>query len=98
MRVLHLDILVAHERPGGEEGSVECQRASEVVDGFFVLRFQAVVVSDHAACFGPELVGCAGEVREEGEFGPCGHDVEDVGVVVESVDPVRGALEDGGED
>ena len=63
-----------------------------------MLGFQAVVVSDHAACFWPKFVGCAGEVCKKGQLGPCGHDVEDVGVMVESVDSVRRALKDVGED
>jgi len=98
VRVLHLDVLVAHERPGGEEGAVEGEGAAEVHDGFFVLRFEAVVVADHAACFGAEFVGCGGELGEEGEFGAGGHDVEDVGVVVEGVDAVRVVVHEGGED
>ena len=66
VRVLHLRVLVAHERPGGEEGAVEGQRASEVHDGFFVLGFERVVVADDAAGFGAEFVGAGGELREEG--------------------------------
>ncbi len=48
-----------------------------------MLGFQGVVVSNHAAGFGTEFVGAAGELSEEGEFGSVGLDVEDVGVVVE---------------
>ena len=37
-------------------------------------------------------------MREEGEFGAVGHDVEDVGVVVHAVEAVRVFVEEGGED
>lgn len=51
--------------------------------------FEGVVVADHAAGFRTEFVGGRGELGEEGEFGPVGHDVEDVRIVVEGVDAVR---------
>lgn len=82
MRVLELDVLVSHECPGREAGAVECQGAAEVVYCFFVLGEEGVVVPNHDAGFGAELVGSGTEVREEGEFGAQSHDVEDVGVVV----------------
>lgn len=53
-----------------------------------MLAFERVVVSNYAAGFGPEFVGCGGELGEEGQFGAVGHYVEDVGVVVEAVDAV----------
>ena len=37
MRVLHLDVLVAHERPGGEVRPVELSGAPEILDGLLVL-------------------------------------------------------------
>ena len=78
--------------------AIEGEGAAEIHDGFFVLRFEAVVVSDDAASFGAEFVGLGGELGEEGEFGPGRHDVEDVGVVVEGVEAVRRRVDDGGED
>lgn len=63
-----------------------------------MLGFHAVVVADYAAGFGPELVGCGGELGEKGEFGTVEHDVEDVGVVVEGVEAVGVGVDDGGED
>ncbi len=98
VRVLHLDVFVAHEGPGGEEGAVQGQGAPEVHDGFFVLGFEGVVVADDAAGFGAEFVGGCGELGEEGEFGPGGHDVQHVGVVVQGVEAVRGGVDEGGED
>ena len=98
VRVFHLDVLVAHERPGGEEVAVEGEGAPEVLDRFLVLGFERVVVADDAAGFGAEFVGCGGELGDEGEFGAGGHDIEDVGVVVEGVDAVRVGVEDVGED
>lgn len=84
--VLELDVLVAHEGPGGEAGAVQGQGAAEVVYGFFVLGEQRVVVADDDAGFGAEFVGGGAEMGEEGEFGAQSHDVEDVGVVVEGVE------------
>lgn len=98
VRVLHLDVFVAHEGPGGEEGAVQREGAPEVHDGFFVLGFEGVVVADDAAGFRAEFVGGCGELGEEGEFGAGAHDVQDVGVVVEGVEAVGGGLDDGGED
>lgn len=88
MRILELDVLVSHQGPCGEASAVECQGAAEVVYGFFVLREQRVVVPDDDAGFRAELVGGGAEVRKEGELGAQGHDVEDVGVVVEGVEAV----------
>ena len=62
-----------------------------------MLREEGVVVPDDDAGFGAELVGCGAEVREEGEFGAEGHDVEDVGVVVEGVEAVGVQGEEAGE-
>lgn len=98
VRVLDLDVLVAHERPGGQKGPVEGQCAPEVHDRFFVLGFQAVVVADDAACFRAELVRRGGELREEGEPRPVRHDVQHVGVVVQGVEAVRVPLDEEGED
>ena len=98
MGILHLDVLVAHESPGGEKVAVERESAAEVVDCFFVLGFQRVVVADDAAGFGAEFVGCSGELGKEGEFGTGGHDVENIGVVVERIDAVRISVNNGGED
>lgn len=89
---------MAHERPGGEEVTIERQRTAEVVDGFFVFGFQRVVVSDDAAGFRAELVRGGGELGEEGEFGAGTHDEEEVGVVVEGVDAVRVGVDDCGEE
>ena len=58
-----------------------------------MLAFEGIVVSDYAAGFGPEFVGCGGELGEEGQFGAVGHYVEDIGVVVERVDAVRVGLD-----
>ena len=96
--VFHLDVLVAHECPGGEEVTVEREGASEVLDRFLVLGFERVVVADDAAGFGAELVGRGSELGNEGELGASGHDVEDVGVVVEGVDAVGIRVEDVRED
>ena len=68
MRVLHLNILMAHKSPGGEEIAVQGQRTPEIHDCFFVLGFERVVVADDAACFGTELVGGGGQLGEKGEL------------------------------
>ena len=88
MRVFHLDVFVTHEGPGRKIVPIEGECAPEIHYGFFVLGFQRVVISDYAACFGPEFVGSGGDLGEEGEFGAGGHYVEDVGVGVEGVDAV----------
>ena len=45
VRVLHLDILVTHERPGGEVCPIELRSTSEVSNGLFVFCSQRVVVT-----------------------------------------------------
>jgi hypothetical protein len=45
VRVLHLNILVAHERPGGEVRPIELRSTPEVSNGFFVFCSQRVVVT-----------------------------------------------------
>jgi hypothetical protein len=45
MRVLHLDILVTHERPGGEVRPIELRSTPEVSNGLFVFCSQRVVVT-----------------------------------------------------
>ena len=95
MRVLQLDVLVAEERPGGEEGAVEGQRAPEVEGRFFVLRGEGVVVADDAVGFGPEGVDGCGEVGEEGEGRGLVAHVQDVRVDVEGVEAVGGEGQDG---
>lgn len=98
MGVLHLNVLVSHECPCTEEAAVEGEGSAEVHDGFFVLAFEAVVVADDAAGFWAELVSSGGELGDEAEFGTALHDVEDVGVVVETVEAVRVGFEEGVED
>jgi len=45
VRVLHLDILVTHERPGREVRPVELRSTPEVSNGLFVFCSQRVVVT-----------------------------------------------------
>jgi hypothetical protein len=45
VRVLHLDILVTHERPGGEVCPIELRSTPEVSNGLFVFCSQRVVVT-----------------------------------------------------
>jgi hypothetical protein len=45
VRVLHLDILVTHERPGGEVRPIELRGTPEVSNGLFVFCSQRVVVT-----------------------------------------------------
>lgn len=89
---------MAHKGPSGEEVAIESQRAAEIVDCFFVLGFEGVVVADDAAGFGAKFVGGSGELGEEGEFGAGPHDEEEVGVVVEGVDAVGVVVDDCGEE
>ena len=67
--VFHLNVLVAHQSPGGEEVAIKGEGAAKVVDRFFVLGFQRVVVAYDTTGFGAEFVGGGGELGEEGEFG-----------------------------
>ena len=60
-----------------------------------MLGFERVVVADDATGFGAEFVGRGGELGKEGEFWAGGHDVKDVGVVVERVDAVGVGVDDG---
>jgi hypothetical protein len=45
VRVLHLDILVTHERPGGKVRPIELRSTPEVSNGLFVFCSQRVVVT-----------------------------------------------------
>jgi hypothetical protein len=45
VRVLHLDIFVTHERPGGEVRPIELRSTPEVSNGLFVFCSQRVVVT-----------------------------------------------------
>lgn len=45
VRVLHLDILVTHERPGGEVRPIELCSTPEVSNGLFMFCSQRVVVT-----------------------------------------------------
>lgn len=46
MRVLHLNIFMAHQCPGGKVGPIQFCRSPEVLDGFLVFLPQRVVVTD----------------------------------------------------
>src|SRR5258707_3371155 len=45
VRVLHLDIFVTHERPGGEVRPIELRSTPEISNGLFVFCSQRVVVT-----------------------------------------------------
>jgi hypothetical protein len=59
--VLHLDILVTHERPGGEVRPIELRSTPEVSNGLFVFCSQRVVVTLFPTSVGVNL----SETREE---------------------------------
>ena len=63
VRVLHLDILVTHERPGGEVRPIELRSTPEVSNGLLVFRSQRVVVT--YTCTRVPLMSIP--VRREGE-------------------------------
>jgi hypothetical protein len=64
VRVLHLDILVTHERPGGEVRPIELRSTLEVSNGLFVFCSQRVVVT--YTC--PRVPLMFILVRREGKF------------------------------
>jgi hypothetical protein len=64
VRVLHLDILVTHERPGGEVRPIELRSTLEVSNGLFMFCSQRVVVT--YTC--PRLPRMSILVRREGKF------------------------------
>ncbi len=45
MRILHLDILVTHEGPRRQVGTIELSCTSEVLDGLLMLSAQGVIIS-----------------------------------------------------
>ncbi len=58
VRVLHLDILVAHQRPGGEVRPIELRSTPEVSNGLFMFCSQRVVVT---YCISRTFVGICSE-------------------------------------
>ena len=95
MRVFELDVLVAEERPGSEEGAVEGEGAAEVEGRFFVLRREGVVVTDDAVGFRAEGINGSGKIGKKGEGGGLATYMEYVGVDVEGVEAVGGEGKDG---
>jgi len=64
VRILHLDVLVTHERPGGEVRPIELRSTPEVSNGLFVFCSQRVVVT--YTCPRVRLISIF--VRREGEI------------------------------
>jgi hypothetical protein len=64
VRVLHLNIFVTHERPGGEVRPIELRSTPEVSNGLFVFCSQRVVVT--YTC--PRVPLRSILVRKEGKF------------------------------
>lgn len=54
--ILHLEILVPHERPGRQTRPIQLQRLPKVNNRFEVLAHETVVVADHAAGLGRVFV------------------------------------------
>jgi len=53
-----------------------------------VLALERVVVAYYAAGFRPEFISCARELSYEAKFWPSFHYVQDVGVVIQTVEAV----------
>mmetsp|Transcript_6199 Transcript_6199/g.27928 ORF Transcript_6199/g.27928 Transcript_6199/m.27928 type:complete len:266 (-) Transcript_6199:1037-1834(-) len=88
-RVLHLHVLVAHERPRAEVLPVQTERPGEVHHRLLVLRLEGVVVTHDAARLGPVLVGQHRAVRQVGQLRGRLLHVQDVTVRVHPLEPVR---------
>ena len=63
VRVLHLDILVTHERPGGEVRPIELRSTPEVSNGFFVFCSQRVVVTYSSSSHDHSIEKRGGKIR-----------------------------------
>ena len=56
MRVLHLDVLMTHQRPSAQVRSIQVRCPFEVLYRLLVFRSQRVMVADEAANLRPVLV------------------------------------------